>query len=270
MNNNALVVFNLQIGDMINIIGNVRYLSKLYNIVYLVVLDKYEANIRSFYSDNSMIQFIVVHSPDWTRKFDYISQIPFNNFKKECIYIGGNMRKYINNINYNWEIYNIFEHMNIHNHIFWNCFNIPKTDNSLYLYNLIKDQKYVFMHGNTSNGFEFNINYVLNKINKSKDEIIIIDPNNNQYNIGDKFYDIANQFINHKVHDYMDLIINAESLYLSNSCFFCLAMHLPIITNNCYVIYRGDCIHKNYDYIWSANSFYDNNSNTKKFTTLYK
>jgi hypothetical protein len=268
----ALVFSHLQIGDNINIISIVRYLRTKYNEVHLVVLDKYESNIKSFYSDDISIKFIIVNTMNnWWQTKDYFNQIPFNNFNPNDIYIGGELRKHFNKYSHSWDNtpFNIYEDMNIPYNIFWNNFYIPITNKTTHLYNMLNGMKYIFMHGSTSLGKAFDINYVLNKINKSKDDIIVIDPNINQYNIGDKYYELANQFINHTVHDYMELMINADQLFLSNSCFFCLAIHLKINTNNCYVYFReGTNKNKSYDYIWNNMFGYNINSGFKKFITV--
>ena len=107
-------------------------------------------------------------------------------------------------------------------------FSIAFNIESINLYKKIENNiKYVFIHTKSSD-IEISID-----IKKFKDnDILIINPNSNMYDTNDKFFLLANEFINKPFFIYTDIILNALELHMVDSSFSCMAALLFKNINN--------------------------------------
>jgi len=185
----------------------VRYLSTLYDELLVVCFNNKE-NVELLYSDD--------------------------------LYICGYHNLENKNCDYDNVPYSFYNQLNIPFDIFWNYFYIPNTIKSLELFNIVKNQKYIFIHNSSSHGIVFSIDMIEKKININKHDILFINPNINCYNKDDKLYSLANKFIGHKLPFYIEIIKNSEYNILSDSSFFCMAVNLEIKNDNNYYISRGN------------------------------
>lgn len=71
------------------------------------------------------------------------------------------------------------------------------------------------------------------------------------------FYDIAEMFINKNILNYKDILINATSIFLSNSAFFSLAIHLDLKATN-KIVFKRDGYSINY--LWTPEYGYNKTS----------
>jgi len=92
----------------------------------------------------------------------------------------------------------------------------------------------------------------------------VINPNNNIYNKVDPFFELANEFLNHPLSFYISTIINANKIILTDSSFFCLAINLPIKTQECYLKSRQN---RDYSYLYKK-KYFDSILNRKIFRVL--
>ena len=88
----------------------------------------------------------------------------------------------------------------------------------IFIHSYIYIQNYVFIHNCASNK-EISIDITKFKNNN----ILVINPNKNMYNLGDDMYKIANEFIGHPILHYLEVISKANELHLIDSSFSCLS-----------------------------------------------
>lgn len=239
--NTAFVLSHLGLGDCITAIGMVRYLTTCYDKVIVVCFKKNQKNLELFYNDDSDIQIYPVdNDSDISPRFG----CPYDKFKHitkgmDLFLCGMHCKNSsITNIPYSF-----YHDVGVDESIFWDYFYIPSFPKSQLLYNLIKDQQYIFIHNTSSQGKIFDLQDI--KINK--DNILVINPCYNMYDQNHKFFKLANNFINHVLITYVDLIINANKIFVCDSSFMCLAINLEIITTECYYYARNKT---NYEYLY--------------------
>ena len=92
----------------------------------------------------------------------------------------------------------------------------------------------------------------------------MINPNNNTYNNTDPFFELANEFLNHPLAFYIDVIINATKIIMTDSSFFCLSLNLPIKTNELYLKSRNNNV---YSHLYKK-KYFDSILNRKIFQIL--
>jgi len=255
----ALVIPHMLMGDQIETIPAVRYLRLFYQTVHLWVLTKNSEQIRLFYTDDPNIQIIVVGDNWWGQEKFYQSG-HISQYAPDNIYAFGihAIKIYRVKINYVHIPFCFYNHMHLSPSIYWNYFHINESPNAHKLYQLLANSSvtdYVFTHNETGYGPLFSINNIEKHANISHRNILFINPNKNHYSSSSKFYQIAQKLVGHKINDYTQLMIHAKYLYLSDSSFFCLAMQLGILTDNCYLRSRGKV---DYSYLWSFEYGFNN------------
>lgn len=268
----ALIMPHFGIGDQINTIPIVRYLYEKYSEIHLVCIDSTYENVYSFYKNCPKVKIIRLNiDSTWFPKNMFIRpkiKEALKNNKYDFYIMGSHYKHFYNKENNQFQKlpFNFYKDINIPYSVFWNYFDIHITKKAINLHNYVKNIDYVFIHPDFSRGKLFTLYFIEKHLGKSKNEMLIIDSSYNHYKPEDPFFQTADLFLNHLVHDYTEIIKNAHSLYLSDSCFFCLALHLDITTNNCFLFPREKTI--NYEYFWSDDYYFPKISNLKKFTQL--
>ena len=259
----AFVLTHLGLGDNITMIGGVRYLSTCYDKVLVVCKEHNKKNMELFYSDDETIEIYPVINDQ------YISPnygFPYEKFKEITknmdLYIAGNhclTKKYEPNT---YLPFNFYRDMGINHKYFREYFhiNIPQESKSLFN-KLNKVGNYIFIHNYASTGEVFKIENMEKQLEFNKNNTMVVNPCINIYNKKDPFYLLAQRFINHPLPFYIDIIINASKVIMTDSSFFCMAMNLPLISKEIYLKSRN-----NFDY-----SYLNNDVNySLKFKTLLK
>jgi GNAT superfamily N-acetyltransferase len=244
----ALVIPHMLMGDQILMIPAVRYLSIIYDEVHLWAIHKTVNQLRCFYADDPNIKVIECTDNWWCDPSFYVTN-GIDQYEKKNIFSCGIHKKYVEGGNHDPCVmvpYCFYTNFRLTPDIFWNYFHIAETQHSFELPKLLPE-KYIFIHTQTGQGPVFNVSDVELRTGLSKDEILYIDPNTNPYPTGHKFYELAEKLVGHNINDYTYVLINADQIYISDSCFFCLAMHLGIKTYICYVKARLN----RYDYLWA-------------------
>ena len=249
----AFVLTHLGLGDLINMIGFTRYLLNIYKKIVVVCKNHQLEEMKKFYSDCDKIELYPVISDYEISPIYGCSHQKFyevtNGFD---IYMCGSHIKNCNSCNIGNEFiipFSFYFDFGLDYNVFWDYFKIPYES-----FNQLKcDIPYIFINNKSSSGDVFSIQQL-----KLNNDILIINPLINLYDKSNKYYDIAQKYIGHNMIHYVELIINAKEIYLSNSSMFCLATNLDIKTDKCYYISRDNMSH---DLTWSK--YYPTNPNKK-------
>jgi hypothetical protein len=209
--------------------------------------------MKKFYLDSNKIEFYpVINDFEISPIYGCSHQKFYEVTNGFDIYMCGSHIKNYNN--FNNIPFSFYFDFGLDYNIFWDYFNIPYKLYEQLNYN----EPYIFIHNSSSSGNVFTLDNI-NKWNINlKDNILLINPCYNMYDINHKFYNIANKYINKDLIHYIELIINADKLYISDSSFMCLSLNLDIKTEECYYISRNN---NSYSYIWSK--YYPTNPNKK-------
>jgi hypothetical protein len=220
----VLVVPHPGLGDHVNIIGAVRYLSTIYDEVHLGVfsLRARLENVKSFYADNSAIKIINI-ATDHDLKEKWKSELSIKGYTSSHL-----LGSFSQDFNGDWDIFNNtvpdiwYTQLNIDKSIRNTYFYVPDTVENMKMYELIKDIPYIFCHRKSSGGFNSGL------ISWNTHSILTIDPDINVYVEGDRWYNIAQEFINKPFWYYYETMRHATELHLVDSSFFCMAIHLSL------------------------------------------
>lgn len=126
-------------------------------------------------------------------------------------------------------------------YVFWNYFHIAEVESADPVVG-----KYIFIHPGA-----FDVTDVERHSGVSKDDVLYLDPVNNQYTPDHKFYITANKIIACQISHYIPILINASKIYVSDDWCFALALHLGIKTTACYV--RSN----NISHLWQKTGGFD-------------
>lgn len=260
----CIILPHQNLGDIINIVPAVRYLSLIYSTVNIVIFDGYIEkynNILKIEGDNSVN--IIPYST--------ISDISSYNWSSDNKDLRIKLRETYNDVfllgQYNSTVmdvadlpYCFYREIGIPKSVYWEYFYITKSNNSSKLYELVKDYDIIFIHSKTSKGDCFDTNNIINSLNITSKNYLIIDAEKNYYDDprikdSDEFdavkRELVQKFINISAMDYVDVIKYSKYNILSDSFLFCLSLHIPIETDNNYYIgriYLGKRLE--YEYIW--------------------
>ena len=251
----VFVLTHFGLGDMINCIGMIRYLSTVYDELLVVCRKIFYNNIKMLFENDKTIKF---HLCD---DFQDISPriCDVEKFKKIVngydVRLCGPMNKpYIVSketgeiLSENFKDmlpYCFYEDCGLNPSIYREYSFIPRIYESINLYNEVKNvsEKYIILHKSCSLGNMFELNELVKNIDIN--QTLVIDIDKNMYEKGHKYYEIAEKCIMKPVLYYVDLIENSLMNILSDSCLFCLALQLNIKTKNNYYIGRAK-----YDYLF--------------------
>lgn len=219
---NALVITHLGMGDMFVMCGAVRYLRTLYEEVSVVCKCRYYDNIKTMYSDDDNIKLIKIDSymDEQTQIRSIYDQ--YNNYGTYDFYLCGLHKSLIYGVPYSdrCDIQKMFyDGLNLDISIMKKYFKVSQTQGAIELVNKIPESmKIIFVHNCASN-CEIHIDVT----NFKNDNTIIINPNKNMYNPDEKYYSLANEFIDKPLFDYIEIMKKSSELHLVDSSFSCLA-----------------------------------------------
>lgn len=247
----AIILTHLGLGDNITSIPAVRYFSLLFDEIYVIAKTHNSNNVKLFYKDDPTITVISIINDAEFYYSEYIKELLKNSTLISC---GCHISPHLP---FTYLPFNFYDDMKLPYSVFWEYNYISSSNESNELYNLIKDKQYIFIHNTSSTGKVFDTKNITDI-----DKILVINPCNNEYSEEHHYYNIANQFINKPLPYYIDTIINAQKIILTDSSFMCLAIQLPINTDQCYYISRGNV---SYEHIWDSKYGYNIDYPYKKF-----
>lgn len=262
----AFILTNLELSDNINTISMVRYLSTCYDEVIVVCKNVNKKDMEYFYQDDNSIKIYGVdNEKDISPNYGFNKE-KFNEITKDySLYLCGNHNLSGVKCNYKNLPLCFYEQVNLNPNIFWDYFYTPIIQEANYLYKKISKINYVFIHNTTSSGKVFEIDLVEKKLNLDKEKILFINPNLNCYEEKDNFYELANEFIGHKLSYYTEIIKNAEYNILCDSSFMCMAINFELKNNNNYYCSRNN---GSYDKLYSDKYIFTSNEMKKIFKSL--
>jgi GNAT superfamily N-acetyltransferase len=243
----AFILIHLGLGDMVNCIGLVRYLSTVYDELLVVCRKVYYENIKMLYENDKTIKFYLCDdfqdiSPKIERNIEKFNKVADGY----DLYLCG-MHKLYDIVSKSCEklseIFNIipfcfYEDCGLSPTIYREYSFIPRIYESIKLYNEVKNicEKYVVIHKNCSLGIMFELDEIVKNIDINQTLVINIDKN--IYEKGHKYYEISEKCVLRPILYYVDLIENSCMNILSDSCMFCLALQLNIKNNYNYYVGR--------------------------------
>lgn len=261
----AFILSHLGLGDCITISSAVRYISTKYEETVVACKERFADNIRLLYKDDTTISLHIVNndeniSPRFGCPIETFIQI----IDGYDVYMCGFHLLNKAPTEMNTLPFCFYKDIGIDYSVFWKYFHVPTTQESKELYKLVESHKYAIVHNQSGTGLCFTDQYPEQFLDISKDTTIIINLNKNMYAESHPYYSIANEFVNKPLAHYKDTLIHAEYVFLCDSSIFCLAMNLPIQTQNCFVISRS----VDYSYIYTSDFAFSNEYSKAKFTTI--
>lgn len=228
----AIIYIHYGLGDNINMIGAVRYLSKDFEEFRVFCgNENYARNIQRMYEDSPHIKCI------WDKNYNQNKPIPPHirqriEFGCEQRFVTGHFSKRNGSRQYDpKELPDCFyRDLDLDPEIQRTHFHIPKP-----LFSIDFPVPYIFVHQVASNS-------TLKIITWDVNEKLTIDPDNNLYPQDHVWYKIANICVNLDIVDYQDIISGADEVHVVDSCFFCLARFLPLQAKikKCYNRFTGE------------------------------
>ena len=248
----ALLISHNGLGDNLFMVGATNYLLKFYQYVFLLCKNKYYPNVIDFFPQtlNKRIFVIPFNENYEAEQLLYIAN--YNRSTKDILICGCHktyIQSSITNTKYlgkniNKQKYEIVKSMNLDgydfienfyrdiglnlNH-FVDYFKLPETEESIKLYNSIKQYKIIFTQIQSSTGHILNINNIIEKY-KDNDEYIIICNDKNIYRKGEKKWKLAEKFVLNKIINYYTTILNSYKIKIIDSCF--TGIVLPLYLGN--------------------------------------
>uniref|UniRef100_A0A6C0J7G1 Uncharacterized protein n=1 Tax=viral metagenome TaxID=1070528 RepID=A0A6C0J7G1_9ZZZZ len=239
--NSAYILSHNGLGDNITMIGSINFLLLHYTTIYLLCKDNYEPNVKLLINNPNVTIIPFNHKSELSS----CKKIIDNVYSKDStdIFICGIHKNYlkrkINNpsiLNYNknnkysikWEHINEFyKDMNLDLSIYYDYFDIISTEESITLYENIKELNIIFCHTQSSSKTIILPENIQMYINDNK--YIIICANENVYNENQTYFEIANKFVNIPIQNYIDIIKNACEIFVIDSCFSCIVHPLSVL-----------------------------------------
>lgn len=247
---NAVIVCHQGIGDIITMSGAIVYLKQFYKKINLICKDKNLKHIKSFFQ-NYDIDFIPINSNlefketeteiinyfnntsddifisgecfNYLKKYKRIS-IPINQYQNKLI----DKQYAYNKNNYIYTLFsNFYNDCNLSIDVYFDYFVLISNENSRKLYNLISNYYIIFIQLQSSDNKNLNITNLLKKY-LDYDNVILICNDKNLYNEKSEKYNICKNFIMTDFINYYDTIINANEIYVIDSCFSCIIYPLLI------------------------------------------
>lgn len=214
----ALFVSHMGLGDVINQLAAIRYLSLIYDTLTIVVKSAYNTNIQYLIGNESNIDYITSDQLEELCGPLYYENL--KNFTKENEYTLLAAGQYLGPTAYPFDEvpYNFYYDLKIPTSIYKSYSYFPTyIEQQQYLDMILEHtSRIVFTHLNASNR---SIQY--NKLLDS--DVFYCDPCNSHYQPGDRFYELSLKFLNLPIVLYSKIMEAAEELYLIDSAFSCFA-----------------------------------------------
>ena len=244
----AYLVSHNGLGDNLFMVGALHFLLKFYNKIYFLCKNKYYSNVRLFFIDT---ENIICLPFDENYEYNEIHRILMKNYDNSIndIFICGDCHKSylkskinnksfleyvipnknytiefdtIHNHSYNF-IENFYKDIHLNLTIFYDYFKLPCLDESIDLYNSVKEYNIIFIQIKSSCGKNLNITNLLNKYLNDESTILIC----NDYNLYDANsisenvkikHKLCEKFVLNKIVYLVDTIKNSSEIYIIDSC----------------------------------------------------
>jgi hypothetical protein len=214
----ALLVSHMGLGDVINIMGAIRYFSLIYDELYIVVKDEYKTNIAALIGSDQTVKYLpstLVHAnPDVQLTHNSLVHLA-NSLGCDLLAAGQYAADSPKRMTLPFSFY---DDLKVPTAYYKSYFHVPEyTEQAEYLALILAETpRIVFTHLNASNRCV--------KYNEPlREDVFYCDPCTSHYKPGDRFYELSQKLLNLPIIAYTKIIEAAEELYLIDSVFMCLA-----------------------------------------------
>lgn len=250
--NKIFVIPHLGLGDLLTCNGIYRSLRITYDEVKIAVLKRNIENASLLFHDDKNITFHPINEDiDISllfgcpkEKYDAATagyKVINLGLHKHGLSIQNNKREIIENKKFFDMPFSFYKDAGIPFDHFWEFSYIPtfrKTEDLYHLLHRYGIHDYIFVHNTASTGEVFSLDYIKKKYNVDPHKTFIVNPCKSMYKQGDKFYELSNMFLKHRLPYYKMLIIHAQKVLVTDSSFMCMSINLPINTKECFIISR--------------------------------
>jgi len=223
MKEKAFVYTHLGIGDMICMIGAVRYIATLYEKVYVVCKNKDIDTMKDLYSDTTSLVLVTVNDDldlyPWSEKSKHVLDCGFDiyscgllNLKKTpCIYDFPN---------------SFYDDLEIPREVRITHFKVPFSEASKTLFESFQGRPYIVVHQNSSTGSL----PIVARLRSRGETRLIVDLNENQVdvNLDPEGHAAAAKAIFRPFTEYVKLFEGADEMHMIDSSVFAFAIHLDL------------------------------------------
>ena len=240
---NAYILSHNGLGDNITMIGAVNFLTQYYENVYLLCKDNNAKNVATFFQDKSIhiMPFDGKYEFYWTtRILEEASENTSND-----IFIAGFVHKNrlklqrVTNQKFlqykpddkhyivKWaHIRDFYHDIGLDLSVYYEYFHIlsPSIPSIPSIHDPIEKHNIVFAHTKEIDN-EIQIPNAISKYINDENTIIIC-ANKNVYPNGHSKYELANQYVNIPIVNYIDIIKRATEIHIVDSCFSCIVYPL--------------------------------------------
>ena len=249
---NAYIISHNGLGDNLYMVGAINYIKQFYKKIYFICKKKNYDNVKLFFSNDTNIDYICFEGREVIALQDIVNKI-YDDLKNDLFISGKHKIKrkkrinnskflnaqivdnkysididYINDINYSF-IKNFYEDIKLNLHYFIKYFDLPSTKESIDMLNSVSKYYKIFIQLKCSKGKSLNIKNLLNKY-LDNDKVFLICNDINLYPNNHTKHELAKSFVYKKIAYYIDIIKNADEIYLIDSCF--VGLVLPLKKNN--------------------------------------
>jgi len=232
------------LGDNITMFGAIRYLTTIYDKVYLICKKHNQKNIDDLLDCPKVITVPFIAS-NYQEEYKECMQILETVSEDIDILISGcchtpyfksrinnrNLLEYKSNTDIKTQyscdysfIRDFYNDIGIDLRIYYEWFDIPSSKTSLQYYDSIQNKKIVFLHTKASDT-EINLDRIIDKY-ITDESYLIICPNKNMYESTSNNESLAAIYVNLPIRDYIDIIKKAVIIHVVNSCFSCIVYPL--------------------------------------------
>lgn len=219
----AFIYTHLGLGDMFWMNGAVRYLATAYDEVLVVCKERNKLNVGMMYADDPSIRILLIEDDSMLFPIKQTQEF----FKKEGydIFRCGNHTDKPRIYDFP---YSFYDDLGMDRAIRTRYFHVANFLETNELYEKVKSvsSDYIIVHQQSS-GKKMDIwSHVANEVNKN--EIPILDINENHYLEGHPFYKIAQEVVGKPMLHYKRLLEEAKEIHLLESSMYCFASHLDL------------------------------------------
>ena len=226
------LVPHIGIGDIIWNIPLINYLSKDSKVELVCMLNN-KKNIEYFFLNNKNVSLFLVQN---NKDFLVRRGCPIEKFNKitenKIVLLSGNNKIPYDSCDVTKFPFFFYTDLNYDINILKTHFFLRNTNKSIELYNKIKNIDYIFANNLTSGGILYDIKDACISNNIDINKTFVCCSNENIYNKGHKFYELAESFIFNKnnlfILDYKLIIENAINIITTDSAIFCFIVQLKL------------------------------------------
>jgi hypothetical protein len=272
-NKKAVLLTHLGLGDHITAIGMIRFFATQYDELFVVCKDFLHENLVEIFRDDPSISFMVLPMKiiNLSNLLGHL-EFPCDKITKTVL-IGNETYDYIrcgqyleNGRRFNPLPFVFYKDVELTPRHFWDYFHIADSKQSKALYEKVKAYEYVVLHASTSTSNESRANEMLQKRSININTTLVLNTDENMYQANHPFYTVAQEFVMKKIAFYKDTLLHAKEILVTDSCLFCMAINLPLLTDKCFVLPRSGPV-DTYHYLFTKENGFDE-TKTKRFLPL--